>query len=401
MSALAPDAPSPAFEERLVTVLAGVGLLLLSLVFPFTEDPIEQRTFAVASDGQGNVRALYDMADGQRVALYEYGPFGEPLRVSGLFAEANPMRWSSKFTDPETGWSYYGHRYFLPAQGRWASRDPLGETGGLNLYTGIANNPADFVDPTGRQVLIEPVAAAPDHGTPSSGDFAWVDARPLSLYAAPASTETAGLRDAWFDNLASTRPFDEYDYQKYHDILLNGEAVRWKYDLAEGLWELGQAAPDLCLALATEGFGLYASLAAKSLRLSSLTPRAAPLALPAQRAGSFNPHLPGGAMTSFEVAEGGLFLPAGRTHGANPAGSFLSVNPIPNQAYVRGSLATISDWNPATHVSDAFVPQGVRLQMSIANPHPSLPGSGYGLQLQILNDADKARIIYSNTRPLQ
>jgi hypothetical protein len=133
----------------------------------------------------------------------------------------------------------------------------------------------------------------------------------------------------------------------------------------------------------------------------SLAARTTPLALPAPRAGSFNPHLPGGSMTSFEVAEGGLFLPAGRAHGANPAGSFLSVNPIPNQGYVSGPLATISDWNPATHVSDAFIPQGVRLQMSIANPHPSLPGSGYGLQLQILSDADKARIIYSNTRPLQ
>ena len=106
-------------------------------------------------------------------------------------------------------------------------------------------------------------------------------------------------------------------------------------------------------------------------------------------------------MTSFEVGESGLSLPAGRAHGANPAGSFLSLDPIPNQAFVRGPLSTLPEWNSATHVSDAFVPPGVRLQMSIANPHPSLPGSGYGLQLQILNDADKARIIYSNTRPLQ
>jgi RHS repeat-associated protein len=284
MSALAPDAPSPAFDERLVKIFAGAGLLLLLLVCPFTEDPIEQRTFAVASDGQGNVRALHDMADGQRAALYEYGPFVESLRVSGPFAEANPIRWSSKFTDPETGWSYYGHRYFLPAQGRWASRDPLGETGGLNLYTGIANNPAQWVDPTGRQVLIEPVAPTTEAGTPSGADFAWVDARPLSLYAAPASTETAGLRDTWFDNLASTRPFDEYNYQKYQDILLNGESARWKYDIAENLWEVGQSVPDLCLALATEGIGLYASLAAKSIRLSSLAAKSRSLLDDAPRA---------------------------------------------------------------------------------------------------------------------
>ena len=105
-------------------------------------------------------------------------------------------------------------------------------------------------------------------------------------------------------------------------------------------------------------------------------------------------------MISLKVGEDGLFLPAGRAHGIDPVGSFLSLVPIPNRAYVRGLLFTIKNWNRATHVSDAFVPPGVRLQASLANPHPSLPNSGYGPQLQILNDADKARIIYSNTRPL-
>ena len=114
----------------------------------------------------------------------------------------------------------------------------------------------------------------------------------------------------------------------------------------------------------------------------------------------FNPDLPGAAMRSFEVGEGGLLLPAGRAHGAVPTGSFLSAKPIISQAYVRGPLATIPDWNPATHISDAFVPSGVRLQMSITNPHPSLPGSGYAAQFQVLLDADKARIIFLNTKPL-
>ena len=51
--------------------------------------------------------------------------------------------------------------------------------------------------------------------------------------------------------------------------------------------------------------------------------------------------------------------------------------------------------------SDVLVPGGVRLQLSVVNPHPSLPGSGYGLQLQILNEYDKVKILYVNTRPLQ
>ncbi|MGI8603705.1 MAG: RHS repeat-associated core domain-containing protein [Verrucomicrobiales bacterium] len=164
------------------------------------------------------------------------------------------------------------------------------------------------------------------------------------------------------------------------------------------LWAIATVASEgLSTAL---GPALPTAKMARVMRLNKAA-KEATLALPAPRIGSFDPHLPGGIMTSFDIGEGGLLLPAGRAHGANPAGSFLSANPIPNQAYVRGPLATIPEWNPATNVSDAFIPPGVRLQMSIANPHPSLPGSGYGIQLQILNDADKARIIYSNTRPLQ
>lgn len=36
--------------------------------------------------------------------------------------------------DEETGLVYYGYRYLDAAQGRWPSRDPIGEMGGTNCY---------------------------------------------------------------------------------------------------------------------------------------------------------------------------------------------------------------------------------------------------------------------------
>ena len=45
---------------------------------------------------------------------------------------------------------YYGYRYYSPKLGRWISRDPLGEAGGLNLYVYGQNSPLNGVDPDGR-----------------------------------------------------------------------------------------------------------------------------------------------------------------------------------------------------------------------------------------------------------
>ena len=77
---------------------------------------------------------------------YEYGPFGEPIRITGTLGKANPFRWSTKFTDDETDLVYYGHRYYNPSTGRWLSRDPIGEQGGPNLYAFVRNNPISLID---------------------------------------------------------------------------------------------------------------------------------------------------------------------------------------------------------------------------------------------------------------
>ena len=36
--------------------------------------------------------------------------------------------------------AYYGYRYYDPQTGRWPSRDPIGERGGMNLYGFVGND---------------------------------------------------------------------------------------------------------------------------------------------------------------------------------------------------------------------------------------------------------------------
>jgi len=104
----------------------------------------------VAYDGNGNVARLFAASDGSNTARYEYGPFGEPLRSTGPLAAANPVRWSTKVTDDESGLVYYGYRYYSSMTGRWPNRDPIDTDGGLNIYAFVGNNPMKYIDPDGR-----------------------------------------------------------------------------------------------------------------------------------------------------------------------------------------------------------------------------------------------------------
>jgi RHS repeat-associated protein len=107
----------------------------------------------VAYDGNGNIMGLVNAADGKYSARYEYGPFGEPIRVSAvgssLMAKNNPFRFSTKYTDDDSGFLYYGYRYYDPSTGRWPNRDPIEEDGGENLFAAFENDATNRYDMLG------------------------------------------------------------------------------------------------------------------------------------------------------------------------------------------------------------------------------------------------------------
>lgn len=99
-----------------------------------------------AFDGNGNLAALVNAADGTVAANYEYGPFGEVIRATGPMAKANPIRFSTKYDDDESDLLYYGYRYYKPSTGTWLNKDLFGESGGANLSSFIGNDPIDETD---------------------------------------------------------------------------------------------------------------------------------------------------------------------------------------------------------------------------------------------------------------
>jgi RHS repeat-associated protein len=123
----------------------------------------DRGTHFVCYDGNGNVVALVNAADGSEGGRYEYGPFGEPLRVTGPVAKANPLRFSTHYADDETGQVKYLFRDYDPDRGRWPNRDPIAERGGLNLYGFVRNNPANLIDSDGRAPMGWPVVPPPGY----------------------------------------------------------------------------------------------------------------------------------------------------------------------------------------------------------------------------------------------
>ena len=84
-------------------------------------------------------------------------PFGEQLRADApdSVVADQPFRFSTKYTDSETGLVYYGQRYYDAGKGRFVGRDPIEEQGGLNLYGFCGNNGVNRWDYLGMNPVYE------------------------------------------------------------------------------------------------------------------------------------------------------------------------------------------------------------------------------------------------------
>ena len=127
-------------------------------------------------DGNGNVSEYYKYildsdtgtTDNQTVsavaAHFEYDPFGNLTADTYGNAADFPFRFSTKPQDPVTGLYYYGYRWYGSLDGRWPSRDPIEEDGGLNLYEFVGNDGVDYSDALGLKTV---------SGIQKDGKFTW------------------------------------------------------------------------------------------------------------------------------------------------------------------------------------------------------------------------------------
>ncbi|HKR61293.1 MAG TPA: RHS repeat-associated core domain-containing protein [Pyrinomonadaceae bacterium] len=99
-------------------------------------------------DHLGTTRALTD-AGGNVTATLIYDSYGTVISSSA----STRYTYTGRENDSDTGLMYYRARWYGPQHGRFLSEDLIGLEGGLNLYGYVGNNPLNFKDPFGRDLL--------------------------------------------------------------------------------------------------------------------------------------------------------------------------------------------------------------------------------------------------------
>lgn len=108
--------------------------------------------YTYLKDGQASTTSMVKQ-DGSLAAAYDYTDFGETTEITGSGVD-NQICYTGGIYDKETGLYYLNARYYDPEIGRFISQDSyrgeLDDPGQWHLYAYCANNPINYVDPSGH-----------------------------------------------------------------------------------------------------------------------------------------------------------------------------------------------------------------------------------------------------------
>ena len=89
---------------------------------------------------------------GTVVARYDYDPFGRSTTVLGT--TPTDFNFTGLYRHSKSNLDLATYRAYDPDLGRWLSRDPMAERGGINLYRYVNNEPIVFVDHDGKNLVV-------------------------------------------------------------------------------------------------------------------------------------------------------------------------------------------------------------------------------------------------------
>ncbi len=97
-------------------------------------------------DHLGSVREVVN-ASSSVLTRYGYDAYGRGSKLSGTVD--SDFQYTGHYAHSPSGLFLAPYRAYDAELGRWISRDPLGEGGGINLYGYVSNDPINWIDPLG------------------------------------------------------------------------------------------------------------------------------------------------------------------------------------------------------------------------------------------------------------
>jgi len=112
----------------------------------------EPNWYIYHSDHLGSSAFLTD-ASGDPTQHLQYMPFGENfIEQRSITSYYTPYTFSAKERDTETGYSYFGARYYDADISVWLSVDPMADKyPSMSAYMYCAGNPVRYIDPNGME----------------------------------------------------------------------------------------------------------------------------------------------------------------------------------------------------------------------------------------------------------
>ena len=101
-------------------------------------------------DHLGSIREMLK-SDSSVVGRYDYDPYGRSTTVKNTVPDFN---FTGLYRHSASNLDFAVYRAYDPDLGRWLSRDPIGERGGINIYRYAAAAPTSAVDRSGLDVIV-------------------------------------------------------------------------------------------------------------------------------------------------------------------------------------------------------------------------------------------------------